>query len=170
MSRDHGLNAFDLVVLHLDHSSLTTSVDVAAHLLEREYFLAEVTLGQWIRALNRLMPNQFLFENAFTTPFTNNASVIALSKLVSAEKKFIIRKLVLALAVVAFEANLIQVLVLQLVQGFKSCIRRALARCCEELGRIGALPSLEAGSTEVCFAATAFSALYNHKVAELTLE
>jgi hypothetical protein len=96
-----------LLVFHLDYRSLAASIDVTAHFLKREDLLAEVTLSKWIRALYRLMSNQFLLEYSLTTAFTDNTGVIAFPKLMSSQEQFIISELVLALAVVALKPNLI---------------------------------------------------------------
>jgi len=61
------------------------------------------------------MPNKLLLENPFTTSFTDNTGVIALTQLVSSQKKLIISKLILAFTVVTFEPNLVQVFILKLV-------------------------------------------------------
>jgi hypothetical protein len=103
----HGQTTLFLLVFHLDYRSLAASIDVTAHFLKREDLLAEVTLSKWIRALYRLMSNQFLLEYSLTTAFTDNTGVIAFPKLMSSQEQFIISELVLALAVVALKPNLI---------------------------------------------------------------
>lgn len=71
-----------VIVLHLDDRPLTASVDVAAHLLKREDLLAEVTLGEWIRTVDRLMSDELLLEDAFPTTLAHNASIVAFPKFV----------------------------------------------------------------------------------------
>lgn len=94
---------------------LAARIDMRAHFFQRKYIAAEVTLGERIRTLYSLMPDQILFKNAFSAAFTDNGRVVALTQFVRSQKQFIICKLVSAFPIVAFKTDLVEVLVLKFI-------------------------------------------------------
>ena len=85
--------------------------------------------ADWIGALDGLVPNHILLEDAHAAALAHDSAKGAIVKLVRAQNQLIVRQLIVALLVVALETDLVQVLLLNLVELFEIGIIGALARC-----------------------------------------
>ena len=89
-----------------------------SHFPEVENVLTKVAFSQRVSALYRLVFNLFLFVDSESTAFANNAHKVAFIEFVGAKDEFIVSQLILALEIVAFKSNLIEVFLFQLIYCF----------------------------------------------------
>ena len=112
------------------------------------------------------MTNLILLENSHAAALTYDIHIIAVVQFVGSQQKLIIGQLVGALRIITFEADLVQILLLQLVHLLEVGAVGALARCGVDLCRVRCLPLLDTRTAEVALAVVTFISLYDNAVAE----
>ena len=112
------------------------------------------------------MTNLILLENSHAAALTYDIHIIAVVQFVGSQQKFIIGQLVGALRIITFEADLVQILLLQLVHLLEVGAVGALARSGVDLCRVRCLPLLDARTAEVALTVVTFISLYDNAVAE----